>query len=179
MKKDRTEKIPFTKKSGAVAVPARLLILNNKQRHAVLATDALGQPYTSLVAFALTPDARGILFATPKETAKYKNILGNSNVSLMIDTRTNTLKGYMNAEAVTILGTAMPVRRDRRWKELAEVFIKKHPALSDFVRASSTALIYMTIKKAVHAGRFQTVSEWVPINNTRNVRSENSKFKNS
>jgi len=34
---------------GSVSVPDRLLTLNRKQRHAVLATDAQGQPFASLV----------------------------------------------------------------------------------------------------------------------------------
>lgn len=162
MKKDHTEKIPFTKKTGAVDVALRLRALNKNQRHAVLATDAGGHPYTSLVSFALTPDTRGVLFATPKKTLKYRNILGNSSIAFMIDTRSNTNQGYMNAEAVTILGAARTVRRGKRWEELAAVFVKKHPALSDFLHASSTALVHVTITKAVHAGRFQSVTEWVP-----------------
>jgi hypothetical protein len=61
------EKIPFNKTQGNVNVQEKLRILNKKQRQAVLATDADGQPYTSLVAFALTPDLEGLLFATPKK----------------------------------------------------------------------------------------------------------------
>lgn len=167
MKRTHTEKIPHTKSSGSVDVPERLRAMDRKQRHAVLATDAGGRPYTSLVAFALTPDARGILFATPKNTVKYRNILRNSNISLMVDTRSNTRKGYMNAEAIAVLGTAAPVRKGRRRDAYREVFIKKHPALSEFLGAPSTALVYMTITKALHAGRFQTVSEWVPAVSSR------------
>lgn len=163
MKKDHTEKIPFTKTSGTVDVAGRLRAFDKIQRHAVLATGAGGQPYTSLVSFALTPDKRGILFATPKKTTKYRNMLGNSSVALMIDTRSNTKQGYMNAEAITVLGTAIPVRRGRRWDKLAGVFVKKHPELSDFLHAPSTALLFILITKVVHAGRFQSVTEWEPV----------------
>jgi len=34
---------------------------------AVLATDDHGQPYTSLVNFALTPDCKAVIFATPRQ----------------------------------------------------------------------------------------------------------------
>ena len=78
--KKNTE-IPFNKSEGNIAVAKRLLVLDQQQRHAVLATDNYGQPYTSLVAFALTGDGRGVLFATPKKTSKYKNILVNNKVS--------------------------------------------------------------------------------------------------
>ena len=154
------KKIPITKTKGKVDVLARLHVINNKQRHAVLATDAGGQPYTSLVAFALAPDMTGALFATPKKTSKYRNIIKNKNVSLMIDTRYNTAKGYMQSEAITILGSAIPVRRGSKWSELAGVLIKKHSQLEEFIRASSTALVMVSFRKVFHAGGFQKVSAW-------------------
>ncbi len=153
-------KIPFRKTRGKVNVQERLRVLNKKQRHAVLASVADGQPYTSLVAFALTPDMQGALFATPRKTAKYRNILGNRHVSLMIDSRSNSTKGYMKSEAVTILGTAAPVRKGRNRDELAALIIKKHPQLSGFIHASTTALIFISFEKVIHAGQFQTVTVW-------------------
>jgi len=153
-------KIPFNKTQGEVNVQERLHILNNKQRHAVLATDSDGQPHTSLVAFALTPDAKGLLFATPKKTTKYQNMLDNNRVSLMIDTRSNSARGYMKSEAMTILGSATPLRRSNKWNELAGSFIKKHPGLEEFVMAHSTALVLVSFTKVLHAGKFQTVTVW-------------------
>lgn len=93
--------VPDKVSKGNIYVPDRLSILNKTQPHAVLATDSDGQPYTSLIAFALTPDMKGVVFATPKSTRKYKNILKNKYVSLLIDTRSNTETDYMNAESVT------------------------------------------------------------------------------
>lgn len=154
------EKIPFNKTPGNVNVPERLRVLNKKQRHGVLATDAGGQPYTSLVSFAVSDDTTGIIFATPRKTAKYRNILNNGHVSLMIDTRINSAKGYMQSEALTILGTASPVRKGKQRDELRSTFTKKHPGLAAFVNAPSTALIFIAIKTVIHAGRFQTISEW-------------------
>ena len=156
----RREKIPYHKKIGHVDVHERLGYLNKKQRYAVLATHSGGHPYTSLVAFALTPDEKGVLFATPKKTTKYKNILKNRKVSLLIDTRKNTAKGYMQSEAVTILGNATTVRKGKRRDELAGVLTGKHPELAGFVNASSSALILITLDNVIHAGKFQRVSAW-------------------
>jgi nitroimidazol reductase NimA-like FMN-containing flavoprotein (pyridoxamine 5'-phosphate oxidase superfamily) len=154
------ERIPFNKSQGSINVQERLRILNKKQRHAVLATDSGGQPYTSLVAFALAPDRDGLLLATPKKTTKYRNMMKNRNVSLMIDTRTNSEKGYMCSEAVTVLGTAHPVRRGKKWDELADCLIKKHPRLKEFVRADSTALVLVSFNRILHTGGFQKVTTW-------------------
>jgi hypothetical protein len=47
----------------------------------------------------------GVVFATPRDTAKYTNILQNRRVALLIDTRSNTDTAYMRSEAVTIVAT--------------------------------------------------------------------------
>ncbi|MFZ5906294.1 MAG: pyridoxamine 5'-phosphate oxidase family protein [Nitrospirota bacterium] len=159
MKKSE-KKIPVQVSKGAVSVPERLRVMNRKQQHAVLATDARGQPYTSLVAYALTPDGTGILFATPRATRKYGNILSNNRVSLLIDTRSNTDRAYLGAESVTILGNAHRVKRGAKRDALAEIFIRKHPRLAEFVRFRGTALIYVEILHAIHVAQFQSVSEW-------------------
>ena len=52
-------------------------------RFAVLATSDNRTPYTSLIAFALTPDRHTLIFATPKATRKYENI--NSQPAVSID----------------------------------------------------------------------------------------------
>jgi uncharacterized pyridoxamine 5'-phosphate oxidase family protein len=154
------KKIPLKKTRGKVDVKERLRILNNKQKHAVLATDDGGQPYTSLVAFALTPDMEGILFATSKKTNKYRNIIKNRNVSIMIDSRSNAEKGYMQSEAITILGSATPLRKGGKWNELSDILIKKHPRLKEFVRSASTAVVLVSFTKVLHAGKFQSITVW-------------------
>jgi nitroimidazol reductase NimA-like FMN-containing flavoprotein (pyridoxamine 5'-phosphate oxidase superfamily) len=159
MKKSRNP-IPIKVSRGNVSVLERLRLLDKTQRHAVLATDSDGQPYTSLIAYALTSDMKGIVFATPKDTSKYKNILKNSRVSLLIDTRSNIERDYMGAESVTILGNAQQVKRSKKRSELATILIKKHPKLSEFIDSPESALVLIEIMKCIHVTRFQSVSEW-------------------
>jgi nitroimidazol reductase NimA-like FMN-containing flavoprotein (pyridoxamine 5'-phosphate oxidase superfamily) len=141
-------------------VPDRLRALNNAQPHAVLATDTGRQPYTSLIAYALTPDGKDVLFTTPKATRKYRNILKNPRVSLLIDTRTNTAKDYMSAESVTILGNARALRRGKKWADLSAIFLKKHPKLKEIIRSPETAFVCITINTCIHVTKFQSVSVW-------------------
>lgn len=154
--------IPLEKREGQVLVPERLSILNKRERHAVLATDGDGRPYTSLIAFACAPDMGHILFATPRRTRKYENIRKNSHVSILIDTRSNTEGDYLQAEAITIVGTATPVRRGTKWKELVHHLTGKHPDLAEFVSSPTTALIAVKITECFHVGQFQIVSRWIP-----------------
>lgn len=153
------KRILAQKTKGSADVPKRLKLINRKQRHAVLATISGNKPYTSLIAFALTPDSRHILFATPKKTQKYRNILKNKNISILINTAKNTSKDYSNAEAVTIQGRAHLVSGKKR-KELASVFVKKHSELRAFVSSASTALIMVKIQFCLHVSSFQQVTEW-------------------
>ncbi len=153
------KKILIQKTKGDADVPQRLKVINRKQRHAVLATLSGNKPYTSLVSFALTPDNRHILFATPKKTQKYRNMLKNKNVSILINTAKNTSKDYIDAEAVTIQGKARFVRGRKR-TELADIFIKKHSTLRSFINSVSTVLIMVKIEYCLHVNRFQAVTEW-------------------
>jgi nitroimidazol reductase NimA-like FMN-containing flavoprotein (pyridoxamine 5'-phosphate oxidase superfamily) len=134
--------------------------LNKTERHAVLATVFQGKPYTSIVAFALTKDMKGALFATPKNTRKYKNLLKNKHVALLIDNRKNEDRAYAGSESVTILGTAQTVRRGKRWEELYHILVRKHPALEEFFKAPSTALILIEATSCLHVSHFQVISEW-------------------
>lgn len=152
--------IPDRVTKGDVHILDRLHVLDKMQPHAVLATDSDGQPYTSIISYTLTPDMRGVLFTTPKSTRKYRNILKNKRVSLLIDSRTNTAQDYMGAEAVTILGNAYQVRKGKRWTELVEIFLKKHPGLREIIESSETALVLIEITKCIHVTKFQSVSVW-------------------
>jgi nitroimidazol reductase NimA-like FMN-containing flavoprotein (pyridoxamine 5'-phosphate oxidase superfamily) len=153
------KKILEQKSKGTANVPQRLKIIDQKQRHAVLATVSGKRPYTSLVAFALTPDASGLLFATPKKTQKYRNIVKNKNVSLLINTAKNTSKDYNNAEAVTIQGEARILSGKKR-TVFAGMLAGKHPHLKSFINSATTALVMVKTEYCLHVNRFQQVTEW-------------------
>ena len=108
----------------------------------------------------MTPDMKSAVFATPRRTAKYGNVLRNNRVALLIDSRSNTDGAYMKSEAVTVIGTAVPIRRGRKRESLAGILIEKHPALRRFVQQRTTAIIVVEAKKCFHTGSFQEVSEW-------------------
>jgi heme iron utilization protein len=129
-------------------------------RFAVLATSDEGRPYTSLIAFAFTPDRQTVIFATAKATRKYRNIMGERSVSILIDNRSQTPEDLSQAEAVTLVGSARPVRAGARKKEYSEVLTVKHPRLADFIDKPGTALIAVAIEQAVHVMRFQDISVW-------------------
>jgi nitroimidazol reductase NimA-like FMN-containing flavoprotein (pyridoxamine 5'-phosphate oxidase superfamily) len=152
--------IPATTSRGTVSVLARLKRFDRTQRHAVLATTLNERPHASLVAFAITPDGRGLLFATPRGTTKYRNMIENNRVSLVVDNRENDGTDYLDAEAFTIFGRAREVHKKLERTALAGVLAGKHPVLREFIDAPTTALILVRIERCLHIGRFQTVTPW-------------------
>ena len=151
--------VPATAGRGSADVPARLKRLDRTQRHAVLATTGRTGPLVSLVAFVLTKDGKGIVFATPTATAKYRNMKKDSSVSLLIDSRENSSKDYLQAEAVAVFGRAKEIREGVQWAELATLLVSKHPELATFVAAQTSALMLVTIRRCVHVGKFQEVTQ--------------------
>jgi len=150
--------------SGAadfVSVPERLRSLNDMERFAVLATEEEGRPYASLVAYALSPNLEVVLFATPKNTRKYKNIMRAGQVALLIDNRSQD-SPVTKAEAVTLMGNAKPLRKGRERDEMVRIYVDKHQDLKDFVESATTALVALRISQAVHVCNFQTVTVWEP-----------------
>lgn len=145
---------------GSVSIPERLAELNATQRSAVLATSSNNNPYTSLVAFAITPDFKGALFATPRNTLKYRNIMKSPNVALLLDNRSNTNQDIIDAEAITLIGKAKVLRKGKRQDEIIKIFLKKHPVLEAFVKAKTTALIYIEAERYIHVSKFQSVTVW-------------------
>jgi len=152
--------IPVTVQKGSADVLKRLAVLNEQHPHAVLATVSDNAPYTSLIAYAITPDLKSLIFATPRKTRKYMNIMKNANVCLLIDSRSNTKSDYMKAESISVLGSANVIKKGARREYLIKIFLKKHPQLKGFVNAGSTALILVRIIKYIHVNSFQNLSEY-------------------
>jgi nitroimidazol reductase NimA-like FMN-containing flavoprotein (pyridoxamine 5'-phosphate oxidase superfamily) len=135
-----------------------LITLFKKQRLAVLATQKNGQPYSSLVAFAVTEDLKQLIFATSRATRKYDNFSSDSRVALLIDTRSNKASDFHKAMAVTAVGAAIEVEQERR-KELIHLYLAKHPHLKDFVQSPTCALVRVSVKTYYVVRTFQNVTE--------------------
>ena len=158
-----TTALPVVPCRGDAGVPSRLAAIDRTRRHAALATAADGAPYLSLVAFALAPDGAAVLFATPRDSRKYRNLRADPRVSLLLDTRGERDSDYGSAEAITVVGRARVLRaRSSAWREAGRALHVKHPTLASFLGATTTALIRVDIEEAVHVGGFQRVTAWRP-----------------
>jgi hypothetical protein len=132
--------------------------LLSSQTLAVLATAGKQFPYCTLVGFAFTKDLKTLVFATVRDTRKFKNIETESAVSLLIDSRTNSVTDFKDAAALTALGSAAEITGTKRgpYKRL---YLKRHPHLHDFIDSPNTVLVAITVKRYIFVQRFQEVLE--------------------
>lgn len=128
----------------------------NQQKFGVLATVHENQPYTSLVAFALTVDLGKVVFVTPRATRKFNYLLANSNVSFMVDNRANESSDIVESIGITISGTAREPDTDEH-RSLTDMYLQKHPHMKQFLESPNTAVICVDVKRYDVVERFQNV----------------------
>ena len=145
--------------NAAPDVRSQLQELFATQRLAVLATDHNGQPYASLVAFAINAELRELFFATTRATRKFANLQANPRVSLLIDNRANQVTDFSTAVAVTVLGSSAELTGPARRAGTA-FYLAKHPHLAEFVAAPSCALIRVQVQSFFLVSSFQNVVEY-------------------
>ena len=144
------------------AVDARIRRLVQSQPFAVLCTQGDGQPYGSLVAYAMTRDLAHAVFATPKATRKFRLLSECDHVALVIDNRPDFPNQLMAVEAVTATGRAAMVEEQEEFDRWADLLTGRHAYLSEFVRSASCGLFRIRIVRFLHVSRFQEVRQWVP-----------------
>jgi uncharacterized pyridoxamine 5'-phosphate oxidase family protein len=130
---------------------AKIKDLFKSQTLAVLATIYGRQPYCNLVAFVATNDCKFMIFATNRNTNKYKNLQKNHRVSLLIDDRTNLNDDFGKNVAITALGLAEEVSPEEN-PYFAELLISKHPDIASFLMGSDNTLFKVRISEYIIAG---------------------------
>ena len=136
----------------------RIHDLLRRQRLGVLSTSGEAGPYASLVAFAVTDDLAGILFATTRSTRKFANLSTNPSAAFLVDDRANDTRDFRRALAVTATGTAAELHGDDR-AAMRTRYLAKHPYLKEFVDAPTCALVRLTVGVYYAVRRFQNVME--------------------
>ncbi len=132
--------------------------LFSNQKLAVLATQNDGQPYTNLVPFAATADLAHLLFATTRSTRKYANIRKESRASILVDNRKNEAADLHRAAAVTAVG-AVSEPSAEELSGLIEIYLRKHPYLTEFVKSPSCAFLSLRVSTYYLVRKFQQVTE--------------------
>jgi nitroimidazol reductase NimA-like FMN-containing flavoprotein (pyridoxamine 5'-phosphate oxidase superfamily) len=126
---------------------------------AVLSTEQQGQPYASLVAFAVTAELADIFFCTPKTTRKFSNLVNNPRVAMLINNCRNQLSDIYSAISVTAVGKAVEVT-DSSKEDQSALYLQKHPHLKEFLWTETTALVQVRVERYFLVRKFQDVYEY-------------------
>ncbi len=124
----------------------------------VLGSQKDGEPYTSLVGFAATPDLRQLLFVTGRSTRKLANLTADARASMLVDNRKNRSSDFTAASAATAVGVVEEVGEDEQ-VEFERLFLAKHPHLEGFIRAPSSVLLRLRVSVYMVVTQFQHVIE--------------------
>jgi len=108
----------------------------------VLATVSGGNPHCSLMAYATDEDCREIYMVTGKGTKKYKNLIENPSVSLLIDTREEQAASRpLQAKALTIAGLFQKIDDEGKERLARARLLERHPHLAEFIDQADTELL--------------------------------------
>ena len=107
---------------------------------AVLATEGNGQPHMSLIAITPFGNFRHIIFATYRNTLKYRNLSNNNKVAVLIEGEYFNLKGLKENIVLSIIGQTEEIiiaRNEALFKE----HLERHPEMESFMQSSDCVLI--------------------------------------
>lgn len=107
---------------------------------AVLATEGNGQPHTSLIAITPFENFRQIIFATYRNTLKYRNLSDNNKVAVLIEGKYFNKKGLKESVVLTIIGQTEEISIARNETPYQE-HLKRHPEMESFMISPDCVLI--------------------------------------
>jgi heme iron utilization protein len=142
-------------------VKNKIRLMVESQATGVLATVMDQQPYASLVAFSYSPDLKKIFFATPNNTTKYRNLTGNPNISLIIDSRICNPKDFSRSAAITVMGEAHELAGDDRSRKLMD-HAARLPGLAGFFDSPAMAMFQIDVQAYIVADGLTEVAVYHP-----------------
>ena len=153
---------PFAEEVTKPSLHEQIKALMIEQPYAVLCTQGDGQPYGSVIAFAVNQALNAAVFATPRATRKFRLLTECDRVSLVVDNRTDSPGDLSSTHAVTATGRAVDLEENPAEEEWQKLLVDKHPLMHDFIYAPSTAIIRIDIFRYFHVTRLQEVFQWIP-----------------
>ena len=118
-----------------------------KQGTCVLATSARNYPHCSLMAYACNETCSELYMLTSRESRKYKNLMVNPAVSILIDTRGSTLESdHKGTTAMTLSGKFEPVISRSEETGMREGIKTRHPVLGDLLDDPDTEVVRIKIE---------------------------------
>lgn len=108
----------------------------------VLSTVSDNKPHCSLMVYATDSECREFYMVTSRKTQKFRNLIENPNVSLLIDSR-EKFKGpnRKEAHALTVSGRVEEIRGNKKRKDTTRLLLERHPHLEELFQQDNTAVL--------------------------------------
>ena len=135
-------------------------------RLAVLATEAHGQPHASLIAITPIQGFRQIIFATYRNTRKFKNMVHNGRVAVLIQGEDPDSPNRKKGFALTGFGNIEEVELSE-WEKAMHAHLEKHPDLVNFLNSGDLVLIRIKVEEYQVVRGIDDVTWW-PVEDSRN-----------
>jgi len=109
-------------------------------RFAVLATEGDGQPHASLIAITPFGKFRQLIFATYRNTRKYRNLKHNNKVAVLIEGEYVNMNGLNESVVLTIIGHTEEISIADNGAAY-QAHLKRHPEMESLILSSDCAII--------------------------------------
>lgn len=112
----------------------------------VLATCSENRPHCSLMGYVTDEAAETVYMVTLKDSQKYRNVLDNPQVSLLVDTRQDIpVMGRKGVKALTVHGACRPLSAEEGRGFLLEL-AGRHPHLEAISRHPDAAVLEVKVE---------------------------------
>ena len=127
-------------------LPEFLDIALQTSRFGVLATEGDGQPHVSLIAITPVKGFSQLVFATYRDTRKFRNLKNNGKVAVLLSGGDSEIPGLHNGSVVTAVGYAEEIGITTG-NAVLQAHVNRHPELMTFIRSADCALIVINVEK--------------------------------
>jgi len=112
---------------------------------AVLATVSDDQPHASLIAITPFNGLRQLVFATYRNTRKFRNLAANSKVAVLIEGKNQDKSGIQDGFVITAYGAAKELSMETDDDEL-QAHLLKYPELLSFTHEPDCTLLVVNVE---------------------------------
>lgn len=126
---------------------------------AILATEGAGQPHASLIAVTPFQGWRQLVFATYRDTQKYRNLMHNCRVSVLVDGCKASRGGAQEGFVVTAVGQAQAISADQHPAAM-RAHVNRHPDLASFLQAPDCVLVSVAVEAYQVVRSIDDVTWW-------------------
>ena len=113
----------------------------------VLSTVSDGAPHCSLMSYVTDDTCREFYMITLTGTKKYRNLEGNSAVSLLIDTREEDVdRRRKDIRALTVSGVFQKLENPSEEERILRQLLERHPYLKEFAESGKAKIFAVRVK---------------------------------